>query len=148
MNLMGRVGNNSWMRVVDVMSERPLTVSPSQTVAYAQQLMAEHGFRQLPVVKDQNLVGIISDRDIRLCLGGPFTIDSEAGKADLTSPVEALMTREIVTLSPNDSLEKALEVFIDAKIGGIPVVDPTAGLLGIVTYLDLLRCFLNRIEED
>lgn len=143
-----RYGNHSWMRVVDVMSEAPVTVTPSQTAADAHELMMQKGFRQLPVVDGGQLVGIISDRDIRLCAGERFWVDAEAREAALKIPVGALMTRELVTLSPNDSLEKALEVFIDAKVGGIPVVDQDAGLLGIVTYVDLLRCFLKRIEEE
>jgi CBS domain-containing protein len=41
-----------------------------------------------------------------------------------------------------------VELLIEEKIGGIPVVDEAEGLVGIVTYIDLLRCFLNRIQED
>ena len=41
-----------------------------------------------------------------------------------------------------------MELLIEEKIGGIPVVDEAEGLVGIVTYIDLLRCFLNRIRED
>lgn len=144
----GRIGNNSWMRVVDVMSEAPVTVTPSQTAREADQLMSENGFRQLPVVDGGRLVGIITDRDIRLCAGGEFWFDPEAREAALRTSVGALMTRDPVTLAPHESLEKALEVFLELKVGGVPVVDQAAGLLGIVTYVDLLRCFLNRIEED
>jgi acetoin utilization protein AcuB len=136
------------VRVVDVMTEAPLTVTPSQSAGDARQLMSERGFRQLPVVEGSKLVGIVSDRDIRLCVGGEFGIDPEAREAALRTPVAALMTREIITLSPQDSLEQALQILIDARVGGIPVVDPSAGLLGIVTYVDLLRCFLDRIEEE
>lgn len=143
-----RYETRSWMRVVDVMGEAPVMVTPSQTAGEAHELMSEKGFRQLPVVDRGQLVGIISDRDIRLCAGGPFWADPETRQAALKTPVGALMTRDLVTLSPNDSLEKALEVFIEAKIGGIPVVDQNAGLLGIVTYVDLLRCLLKRIEEE
>jgi len=53
-----------------------------------------------------------------------------------------------MTLSPDDDLQEAVELFIDEKIGGIPVVDEVEGLMGIVTYLDVLRCFLNRLQED
>jgi acetoin utilization protein AcuB len=148
MNVGRRVGNNSWIRVVDVMIESPLTVTPSQTAGDAQQLMLERGFRQLPVVEGRKLVGIVSDRDMRSCLGGQFGVDPEARETALKTPVGALMNRELITLCPHDSLQKALETLIDAKVGGIPVVDQAAGLLGIVTYIDLLRCFLNRIEEE
>lgn len=58
------------------------------------------------------------------------------------------MTTEPLTLSPDDDLQEAVELLIDEKIGGIPVVDEVEGLMGIVTYLDVLRCFLNRLQED
>jgi len=53
------------------------------------------------------------------------------------------MTTSPITLSPDDHLEEAVE-----KMGGIPVVDDVEDLVGIVTYVDVLRCFLNRLQED
>jgi CBS domain-containing protein len=58
------------------------------------------------------------------------------------------MTTEPLTLAPDDDLRDAVELLIDEKIGGIPVVDETEGLVGIVTYVDVLRCFLNRLDEE
>ena len=58
------------------------------------------------------------------------------------------MTREPVTLSPYDELEAAIELLITEKFGGLPVVDGAEGLVGIVTYVDLLRWLLNRLHED
>ena len=58
------------------------------------------------------------------------------------------MTTEPMTVSPDDDLQEAVELMIDEKIGGIPVVDEAEGLMGIVTYVDILRCFLNRLQEE
>ena len=58
------------------------------------------------------------------------------------------MTAEPLTLAPDDDLREAVELLIDEKIGGIPVVDEAEGLVGIVTYVDILRCFLNRLDEE
>jgi acetoin utilization protein AcuB len=58
-------GRYSWMKVVDVMTKEPLTVIPSSTVGQADELMYGNRFRQLPVVEDNELVGIVTDRDIR-----------------------------------------------------------------------------------
>jgi CBS domain containing-hemolysin-like protein len=55
---------------------------------------------------------------------------------------------EPITVSPDDDLEEAVELMIEEKIGGIRVVDEAEGLVGIVTYVDVLRCFLNRLQED
>jgi acetoin utilization protein AcuB len=67
----------NWMKVLDVMSGDPLTVSPSDTVGQAEELMYENRYRQLPVVNNNQLVGIITDRGIRSfltlrCSGNPL----------------------------------------------------------------------------
>ena len=58
------------------------------------------------------------------------------------------MTTEPISVSSDDDLQEAIELMIDEKIGGIPVVDEAEGLVGIVTYVDVLRCFLNRLQEE
>ena len=58
------------------------------------------------------------------------------------------MTTEPLTLSPDDELREAVELLINEKVGGIPVVDGAEGIVGIVTYVDVLRCFLNRLQEE
>ena len=57
------------------------------------------------------------------------------------------MTTAPLTLSPEDDLREAVELLIEQKIGGIPVVE-AEDIVGIVTYVDVLRCFLNRLEEE
>ena len=66
----------------------------------------------------------------------------------LRTNVREIMTAEPLTLAPDDDLREAIELLIEEKIGGIPVVDQAEGLVGIVTYVDVLRCFLNRLEEE
>jgi acetoin utilization protein AcuB len=138
----------NWMKVVDVMSEDPLTVSPSDTIGKADELMFENRYRQLPVVKNKELIGIVTDRDIRSFLSDSLLYSPEARETALNTNVEEIMTREPVTLAPDEALEAAVELLLTEKFGGIPVVDEVEGLVGIVTYVDLLRCFLNRLQED
>jgi CBS domain-containing protein len=100
------------------------------------------------VVKARELVGIITDRDIRSFLSGSLLADPDAREKALDAQIGDVMTTEPVTLSPDDELQDAVELLIDEKIGGIPVVDEAEGLVGIVTYVDVLRCFLNRLQEE
>jgi CBS domain-containing protein len=144
----GAVGKYNWMKVVDIMTRDPLSVGPAETVGQADELMAENKIRQLPVVNDRELVGIITDRDIRSSLSASLLYTPEAREKALMTPVADVMTTEPLTLSPDDDLSEAVELLIDEKIGGIPVVDKTEGLIGIVTYVDVLRCFLNRLQEE
>jgi acetoin utilization protein AcuB len=143
-----RAGRYSWMRVVDLMTRDLLTVTPTETVGQADELMNTNKIRQLPVVQGKDLVGIVTDRDIRSFLSGSLLEGVEAREEALNTKVREIMTTEPMTVSSDDDLQEAIELMIDEKIGGIPVVDEAEGLVGIVTYVDVLRCFLNRLQEE
>ena len=64
------VGRYNWIKVVDVMTKDPLTVTPVETIGQADELMNTNKIRQLPVVQGKDLVGIVTDRDIRSFLSG------------------------------------------------------------------------------
>jgi acetoin utilization protein AcuB len=136
------------MQVVDVMTKDPITIAPAETIGRADELMSADNIRQIPVVNGRDLVGIVTDRDIRSFLSSSLLGDPEARERALRTPVRDVMTTKPIFVSPNDDLEQAVELLIEEKIGGIPVVDEAEGLVGIVTYIDLLRCFLNRMQED
>jgi acetoin utilization protein AcuB len=143
-----RAGRYSWMRVVDVMTRDPLTMTPTETIGQADELMNTNRIRQLPVVQEKELVGIVTDRDIRSFLSASLLEGVEAREKALNTKVREIMTTEPITVSPDDDLQEAIELMINEKIGGIPVVDEAEGLVGIVTYVDVLRCFLNRLQEE
>jgi CBS domain-containing protein len=140
------VGRYNWMKVVDVMTKDPLTLTPNETIGQADELMNTNKIRQLPVVQGKDLIGIVTDRDIRSFLSG--SVGVEAGEEALNTKVREIMTTEPISVSSDDDLQEAIELMIDEKIGGIPVVDEAEGLVGIVTYVDVLRCFLNRLQEE
>jgi acetoin utilization protein AcuB len=148
MAMTAAVGKYGWMRVVDVMTKDPLIVTTSETVAQADELMAVNKIRQFPVVKAGELVGIITDRDIRSFLSGSLLSPPEEREKALDTQIAEVMTTDPLTLSPDDNLQEAVELLINEKIGGIPVVDEAEGIVGIVTYVDVLRCFLNRLQEE
>ena len=136
------------IKVVDVMTKNPLVMTPAETIGQADELMTENRIRQLPVVDEGALLGIITDRDIRSFLAQSALVEPEERTKALRTKVSDLMTAEPLTLAPDDDLREAIELLIEEKIGGIPVVDQAEGLVGIVTYVDVLRCFLNRLEEE
>jgi acetoin utilization protein AcuB len=142
------MGSYNWIKVVDVMTKNPVSISPSETVAQAEELMAENRIRQLPVVEDRALVGIVTDRDLRSFLSGPLLSTPAERDRALNTSIGDVMTTEPLSLAPDDKLQDAVELLVEEKIGGVPVVDASEGLVGIVTYIDVLRCFLNRLEED
>jgi acetoin utilization protein AcuB len=130
------------------MTKNPLVMTPAETIGQADEVMTENRIRQLPVVDEGALLGIITDRDIRSYLAQSALVEPEERAKVLRTNVREIMTAEPLTLAPDDDLREAVELLIDEKIGGIPVVDEAEGLVGIVTYVDVLRCFLNRLEEE
>ena len=142
------IGKYGGMKVVDVMTKDPLIMVASETIAQADELMAVNKIRQLPVVNERELIGIITDRDIRSFLSGSLISAPEAREKALHTKIGDVMTRDPLTLSPDDELREAVELLINEKVGGIPVVDGAEGIVGIVTYVDVLRCFLNRLQEE
>jgi CBS domain-containing protein len=136
------------MKVVDVMTQNPLSMTPSETVGQADEIMSENRIRQLPVVDGSTLVGIITDRDIRSFLDSGSLLVPDARAKALATEIKEVMSTDPLTLSPDDDLQEALELLIEEKIGGIPVMDQAEGLVGIVTYVDVLRCFLDLLREE
>ena len=141
-------GKYNSMKVVDVMTKDPLTVTAIETIGQAEELMNTNKIRQLPVVQGKELLGIVTDRDIRSFLSGSLLESPGTREKTLDTKVREIMTTEPMTVSPEDDLQEAVELMIEEKIGGIPVVDEAEGLVGIVTYVDVLRCFLNRLQEE
>jgi len=148
MAITARAGRYDWMKVVDVMTKDPLTATPNETIGQADELMNANKIRQLPVVQARELVGIVTDRDIRSFLSGSLLDSPEAREKALNTKIGEIMTTDPVTVSPEDDLQEAVELLIEEKFGGIPVVEQSEGLVGIVTYVDVLRCFLTRLQED
>ena len=124
------------MFVADRMTRNPITVCPQDTLADARGKMSSGGFRQLPVVADGRVVGIITDRDIR----------ERSMKLRLTT-VATAMTEEILIVTPQTSLAAAARMLLEYKIGGLPVLEGEK-LVGIITTSDLLKTFIDVAERS
>jgi len=148
MTITAPIGRYNWMKVLDVMTPNPLTVAAIESVSVANELMSENNIRQSPVVDGHELVGIVTDRDVRVFLSGALLTNPAEREKALETPVRHIMTTEPLFLAPDDDLEEAVEMLIEQKFGALPVVDEAEGLVGIVSYVDVLRCFLNRLREE
>ena len=136
------------MKVVDLMTSDPLTVTSAETIGKADELMGENNIRQIPVVKGRELVGIVTDRDIRAFLSDVLRGEPDARERALKTAVGDIMTTEPLFIAPDDDLKDAVEMLIEQKFGAIPVVDEAEGLVGIVSYVDVLRNYLERLQEE
>ena len=142
----------SWLerslRVRHIMSTAPLTVAPHVSVHQAHTLMQQRQIRHLPVLEEGRLVGMVSDRDIRLVLPSPATSlavwEVRHLLAKLT--VGEIMTRFVVAVTPDTSAAEAVRRLLRHKIGALPVLD-NRQVLGILTRTDVLRAFLRLDRE-
>jgi acetoin utilization protein AcuB len=130
------------MLVKNRMTAQPVTVTPEDSLAHALRLTREHRVRHLPVVRNGQLVGILSDRDIRLAMPSPIEVaDPERASMLERTPVERVMTREVITAGPFDAVEDAAEQICRHRIGCLPVTDAHGRLLGMITETDVVVAF-------
>lgn len=129
------------------MTRKVITVNPETTIFEAQELMAKHNIRHLPVVDGSNtLVGMVTDRDLRSALPYRFFKDgiSPADKEGFQNlKAGDIMTRKVISIPPSYTIQDALLVVQNSKVGALPVVDEEGHLRGILSVRDLLRAFIN-----
>ena len=102
--------------------------------------------RHIPVLKDEELVGIVSDRDIRLALGKALVADAQAqseGRMQVDSiSVSDLMSKDVVSVTPDTMLSACVPIMLEHRISALPV-SMSGMLLGIVTRTDILEHYAN-----
>jgi acetoin utilization protein AcuB len=132
------------MDVSELMTAPPITAAPGTPVLEARQLMIDTRIRHLLVTEGPKLLGIVTDRDIRLNLPSPATSLSvwEINHLLARMTVESVMTRAIITVDPRRDARVAAQLMLYHRIGALPVVDG-ATLIGIITETDLLRAFVK-----
>lgn len=131
------------MKVREIMTADPITVDPETPVFEAQNLMRSKRIRHLLIVEGGRLVGMITDRDIRLNLPSKATSLSvwEVNYLLARLTVGSTMTKAVMVVSPDWDVAPAARLMLQHKIGALPVMDGET-LVGIVTETDLLRAFV------
>jgi acetoin utilization protein AcuB len=135
------------MFVENSMTRQVVVIRPDTPILEARSLMDAHRIRHLPVVDaDDRLVGIVSDRDIRSAMPSLVLGDSEGAEA--RKRLEAvtageIMTRNPDTVTPVHTIQDALLLITEKKVGAFPVVDEAGRLKGILSVRDLVRAFIS-----
>ncbi|HET6367359.1 MAG TPA: CBS domain-containing protein [Pseudomonadales bacterium] len=131
------------MKVCDLMTPNPLTVSPAMPVLEARDVMAKHRFRHLLVVENGGLAGVLTDRDIRLSLPSQATSLSvwELNHLIARLTVGTVMTKAVIMVEPTREAAEAARLMLDHKIGCLAVTDGSR-VVGILTESDILRAFV------
>ena len=129
--------------VRDWMTGNLVTLSPKASVAEALTLCRERRIRHIPIVEEGRLIGIVSDRDLRDA--SPALGDAERASTLQEKRVGDVMTREVSTTVPEESIENVAQEMYELKIGSLPVVaeEDEEKLLGIVTSSDVMRALVT-----
>ena len=132
------------MLVREWMTQDPTTVSATTPVMEAMQRLREGGFRRLPVVRDGSVVGIVTDRDLKEATPSKATTLSIYELNYLLSKllVKDVMVKSVITVAPDDPIERAALLMEEHRVSGLPVVEG-GRLVGILTITDLLRAFVG-----
>jgi len=126
------------------MNPKPSVVTAEMPLFDAAALMTVKGVRHLPVVDEQRRVlGLLSDRDIRTAVGDPRRLlkDEAARDKALTLTVEDAMAKVVITAFESEPVTVATRHFVDERVGALPVVDADRKLVGILSYIDVLKAF-------
>jgi acetoin utilization protein AcuB len=133
------------MPVKDWMSQDLVTIEEDTSIMKASRIMKQNEFQHLPVLSHGRLAGIVSDRDLK------EATPSKATSLDIHElyylldkiTVKSLMPKDLYTIAPGDTVEKAAAVMLKRHISALPVVDAQGTLAGIITKGDIFRAFVS-----
>jgi len=138
------------MNVSDIMTERPVTIRPSNSLREALEAMEQVGCHHLPVVStDGHVVGILSDRDCRTALNSPFILRERWQDEELTNnlQVRSIMTPAPIIVEPDASADEAARLMLVNHVSCLPVMRSET-LVGIITTSDILMAFMAMHKHD
>ena len=136
-------------KVLHHMSIKLFTVRPDSTLKAAYDIMVREKVRHLIITDlSSTLLGIISDRDITKGVS-PFvgsSLESCRDQAFMESHVICLMTKEVITVNRDDSLQSCIKKMLENTISSVAVVDEKGTAIGILTTTDLLKLLSTKLD--
>lgn len=117
------------MLVRDVMNKNVVVAEPEITVKEAAGIMSQHHIGSLVILKDKKIIGIITERNILVAV-------AQGKDAELTT-VEEIMSKNVITIAPDKTIEEAVNLMVEHKVKKLPVVDDDK-LIGIITASDII----------
>lgn len=132
------------MAVKDFMTRKVVYVSPDTTVAHTADMMREQGLRRLPVIENDRLVGVVTERTMAEASPSKVTSLSiyEMNYLLNKTKIRDIMARDVVTVSPYASLEDAVYAMMKNQVGILPVVE-AGQVFGVITEKDVFKAFLE-----
>lgn len=119
----------------------PITATEEMPVDELRALMQKHGIRHLPVLRDKSVVGIVSDRDVRVASGLTATEKTQVRAADI-------MATAPLTVAASTPLDEVAYAMSERKVGSAIVNDDNGQFLGIFTATDALNALIEILRQD
>ncbi len=127
------------------MSSPVITISPTTLVPEAREILKKHHFRHLPVTDSNGILkGIVTDRDIRSAYPSMVLNEAERKEAMLMiskTTVSEIMSKDVQTLAPYDTIDDGLLLLDKLRVGALPVVDKNKKVLGLFSIRDLIAAY-------
>lgn len=121
------------------MTTQPHSIGGEQTLAQAEKMMREYSIRHLPVLEDGKVVGLVSDRDIKL-------VESLKDVDPAKLAVSEVARQDVYMVAPSDMLDDVVGTMAERKLGSALILD-NHKLVGIFTYVDALRAFADLLSS-
>lgn len=136
------------MEVNEIMRADVAVLTPQSSLRDVAELMRERDVRHVPILESGKIVGIVSDRDIRLYVADLFQsqgeTEIEANRRALT--IRNIMQTKPLQVDPSADVDEVVDLLLEYKIGAVLVSDSQGALRGIVSYEDILRAYRD-LEE-
>ena len=138
------------MLVKNWMSKEVITIDADDSMSNAMDLLKKHDIRMLPVMKNGNLVGVVTDRDLKRASASDATTLEIHELLYILSKIKVkdVMTKEHITVSGDFTVEETAMLLLENKISGVPVVDEGGQVVGIITQNDLFRVLISLTGVD
>ncbi len=133
------------MLVRNWMSKQTVAIDLDQSMQEASGLMKKHAIRMLPVLKKGQLVGIVTDRDLKRASASDATTLEIHELLYLLSRIKVkdIMTRDPITVPDDYTVEETAEVLLKNKISGAPVLGASGQVIGVITQSDIFRVLIS-----
>ena len=136
------------MIVNEIMTTEVITIGMDDTLGQIQKLFEKHKFHHL-LIMDEELIGIISDRDVLKEISPYVNTLSEDNRSRETLKKKAhqIMTRKPITVELDTLVDDAANIMLKKNISCLPVVSPSGNIEGILSWKDILKFYIERDNE-
>ena len=132
------------MLVRDCMTKKLITIEEETPIIKAFRIMKDNNIRRLPVMRNEKLAGVITDRDLKEATPSKATSLDVHEIYSLLSEVKVkdIMSKDLLTIGPDESIEKAAMLMLNKKISGLPVIE-AGNLTGVITQTDIFKALVD-----